>query len=168
MLKKIVLSLLCVLPFSIFAQDVKLGHVDFEAVVTQMPEIAKVKLQMDTLQNQWENTLVKMREEHSAKIKELQDKQSTMPQSIQEALLAEIQEIENRISTFQQQAYTDLQKKQKEAMAPIIEKVRTAIKAVGTENKLTYVFDLSTQNIVYMAPTAFDITPLVKKKLGLK
>ncbi len=168
MLKKIVLSLLCVLPFSIFAQDVKLGHVDFQTVVSQMPEIASVQLKMDTLQNQWENMMVKMREEHTTKIKELQDNQATMPQSIQEARLAEIQEIENRISTFQQQAYSDLQKKQKEFMAPIIEKVRNAIKVVGTENKLTYIFDLSSQNIVYMAPTAFDVTPLVKKKLGLK
>lgn len=156
------------MPFSVFAQDLKLGHVNFEEVLTLMPEMAKVKTQIDTLSNQWEGEMVKMREEYTAKIKELQDKQGNMPESIQQTRLAEIQEIETRITNTRQQAYTDIQNRQKALMEPIIEKVRTAIKAVATESKLVYVFDLGAQSIIYTAPNSNDITPLVKKKLNLK
>jgi outer membrane protein len=168
MLKKVLLTLLCVLPLSIFAQDFKAGHVNFEEIISQMPELEKVKAQVDTISKQWEDLMMKMRDEYSVKIKELQDKQSTMTDGMQQSKVAEIQEIETRITNTRQQAVTEIQNKQKELMQPIIEKVRNAIKVVATENKLTYVFDLGAQSIVYTAPTALDITPLVKKKLGLK
>nr|MBP8782881.1 OmpH family outer membrane protein [Paludibacter sp.] len=48
------------------------------------------------------------------------------------------------------------------------EKVRKAITDVATENKFTYIFDMSSQVILYTAPNSNDITALVKKKLGLK
>jgi outer membrane protein len=109
-----------------------------------------------------------MREEYYAKIKEFQDKQATMPESIKQARQSEIVEIEQRINTFNQTASSDLQKKQQELFAPVIDKVKKAINEVGTENNYTYIFDLSTQSIVYQSPKSNDITALVKKKLGLK
>jgi len=111
---------------------------------------------------------VKMREEYYAKIKEFQDKQATMPESIKQARQSEIGEMEQRISTFNQTAQTDLQKKSQELFAPVIEKVKKAINEVGSENGFIYIFDLSSQSIIYQSPKSNDVTPLVKKKLGLK
>ena len=53
-------------------------------------------------------------------------------------------------------------------MAPIQEKILTAIKAVGDENGFTYIFDLTSPSIVYTGKDAVDVTPLVKQKLNLK
>lgn len=166
MLKKVILAAILVLPLSIFAQD-KLGHINSQEIIGLMPERAKIETTIDTLQTQWEKELMKMREEYSSKIKEYQDKQATMPESIKQARISELTEMEQRIGTFQQTAYTDLQKKQQELIAPIIEKVKKAIDQVGAENGYTYIFDLGTQVILYQSPKANDITPLVKKKLGL-
>ena len=168
MLKKIVFVLLCAIPFGLMAQDVKLGHVNSQEILSLMPERATIEKTISDLQSQWESELVKMREEYNAKIKEYQEKQATMPESIKTARQSEIAEIEQRITTFQQTAYTDLQKKQQELFAPVIDKVKKAISEVGTENNYLYIFDLSTQSIVYQSPKANDITALVKKKLGLK
>lgn len=166
MLKKTILMVLFALPLSLMAQD-KLGHVNSQEIITLMPERAQIEKKIDELQTQWENELVKMREEYSAKIKEYQDKQATMPESIKQARISEITEMEQRIGTFQQQAYSDLQKKQQELIAPIIEKVKKAINEVGAENNFTYIFDAGTQVILYQSPKSNDITALVKKKLGL-
>ena len=89
-------------------------------------------------------------------------------EGVKQVRQSEIQEMEQRIATFQQTAYTDLQKKQQELVNPVIEKVRKAITDVATENKYTYIFDMSSQVILYTAPNSNDITALVKKKLGLK
>jgi outer membrane protein len=168
MLKKIIFVLLCAIPFSLIAQEVKLGHVNTQEILTQMPERATIEKTVSDLQSQWEGELVKMREEYNGKIKEYQEKQATMPESIKQARQSEIGEIEQRITTFQQTAYTDLQKKQQELFAPVIAKVKKAIGDVAAENNYLYIFDLSTQSIIYQSPKSNDITVLVKKKLGLK
>ena len=168
MFKKIALVLLFALPISLMAQDVKLGHVNSQEILTQMPERTDIEKKISDLQTQWEKELVKMREEYNSKIKEYQEKQATMPESIKQARQSEIAEIEQRITTFQQTAYTDLQKKQQEFFAPVVEKVKKAIAEVGSEGNYLYVFDMSTQNIIYQSPKANDLTALVKKKLGLK
>jgi len=168
MFKKIALVLLCALPFGLKAQEVKLGHANFQEIVSLMPERATIEKTIADLQTQWEKESVKMREEYYAKIKEFQDKQATMPESIKQARQSEIGEMEQRISTFNQTAQTDLQKKSQELFAPVIEKVKKAINEVGSENGFIYIFDLSSQSIIYQSPKSNDVTPLVKKKLGLK
>ncbi len=168
MLKKIALVLLCALPLSLMAQEAKLGHVNSQEILSLMPERVTIEKTIADLQTQWESELVKMREEYSSKIKEYQAKQATMPESIKTARQAEIGEIEQRITTFNQTASTDLQKKQQELFTPVVEKVKKAINEVALENKYTYIFDLSAQSIIYQAPTSNDITALVKKKLALK
>ena len=50
----------------------------------------------------------------------------------------------------------------------MLDKVKKAISDVATEGGYTYIFDISTQGVVFQAKTANDITPLVKKKLGVK
>ena len=168
MFKKIAFALLCALPFTMMAQETKLGHVNSQEILSLMPERAVIEKKISDLQSQWEKELVKMREEYYAKVKEFQEKQATMPESIKSARQSEIAEIEQRISTFNQTASADLQKKQQELFTPVVDKVKKAINEVGTENNYLYIFDLSTQSIIYQAPKSNDVTPLVKKKLGLK
>ena len=168
MFKKIALVLLCALPFSLMAQEVKLGHVNSQEILTLMPERAVIEKKINDLQTQWEKELVKMREEYYAKVKEFQEKQATMPESIKSARQGEISDLEQRISTFNQTASEDLRKKQQELFTPVIDKVKKAINEVGSENGYLYIFDLSTQSIIYQSPKSNDLTPLVKKKLGLK
>ena len=168
MLKKIALLLFFALPISLMAQDTKLGHVNSQEILSLMPERATIEKTISDLQGQWETELAKMREEYNTKIKDYQEKQATMPESIKQARQSEIGDIEQRITTFNQTASTDLQKKQQELFAPVIEKVKKAINEVGTENKYLYIFDLSAQSIIYQSPNSNDVTPLVKKKLGLK
>lgn len=168
MLKKIALIVLCALPISMMAQDVKLGHINSQEILSLMPERVTIEKTISDLQTQWESELVKMREEYYAKIKEFQEKQATMPESIKTARQSEIAEIEQRITTFNQTASADLQKKQQELFTPVVEKVKKAINEVGAENNYLYIFDLSTQGIIYQSPKSNDIAPLVKKKLALK
>lgn len=168
MLKKLALVLLCALPFSLMAQETKLGHINSQEIMSIMPEGAVIQKKLSDLQSKWETELLKMREEYNAKIKEYQEKQATMPESIKAARQSEIQDMEQRIATLNQTATADLQKNQQDLFAPVIDKVKKAIDEVGAENKFLYIFDLSTMSIVYKSPNSIDIAPLVKKKLGLK
>ena len=54
---------------------------------------------------------------------------------------------------------------QQQLLEPVNKKIHDAIQSVGAENNYTYVFDVA--SVVYVSPTADDITQLVKTKLGI-
>ena len=58
---------------------------------------------------------------------------------------------------------------QQQLLEPVNRKIMDAIKAVGDENKYTFVYDISSMSspFMYITPTAVDITPQVKTKLGI-
>jgi outer membrane protein len=168
MLKKFALLALCALPFSLFAQDAKFGHINSQEIISAMPEVANIEKDVDAIGKQYEGEIMKMQEEYNAKVKEFQEKQDSMPEGIKKVRVAEIQEIETRVNTFRQTAYQEIQKKQQELFVPIREKVTKAINDVAVEGKFTYIIDLGSQAIIYKSPTSNDITAAVKKKLALK
>ena len=168
MIKKIALFMIALLPLGAMAQSLKIGHVNSQEIIALMPEVETMNTQMKEAQDAWEKELLKSREEYYAKIKAFQDAQATMTESIKQARQSELADMEQRIIHLTQAATDDLQKKNQELAAPILDKVKKAMNDVAAENNFTYVFDTTTQTIVYMGPSANDITPLVKKKLNLK
>ena len=167
MIKKFAFFLLALLPMGMMAQETKLGHVNSQEILSLMPERTEIEKKLGEIQDEWEKMLVKSREEYNVKVKDFIDKQATMSESIKQARQAEIADMEQRINTLNQQAQADIAKKYQEFSAPMIEKVKKAIDAVGAEGGYTYILDVVSQVIVYQSPKANDVTPLVKKKLGL-
>lgn len=167
MLKKAVLFLICVLPLSLMAQETKLGHVNFQEIFSLMPEQATIQKTLDEQSKLIETELAKMNEELNTKFKDFQEKQATMPESVKQTRQNELQDIQQRIQTFRQTASSDLEKKQQELAAPVMAKINKVVSEIASEGKFLYIFNYLPQVFVYQAPGASDITPLVKKRLGL-
>jgi len=167
MIKKIVVLMLLALPLSMKAQE-KLAYVNIQEIFQVMPELTEIEKTIADLNEQYKKELDKMYEEYAAKAKEYQDNLQTMAESIKTRRQGEIVDIEKRIGTFQQSANEELQKKQMELVNTLRQKILTATSEIGIENSYTYIFDISAQSIAYHSPKAVDVTPLVKKKLGIK
>lgn len=167
MMKRIAFIVLMALPISLIAQE-KLAYVDIQEIFQVMPELSEVETSLADLNEQYEKEMSKMYEEYTAKVKEFQDNLATMAESIKARRQSELRDLENRISTFQQTAQQEAQQKQMELLNALRDKIIKAVNEVGAENNYTYVFDISTQSVVYQSPKAVNITPLVKKKMGLK
>lgn len=144
----------------------KYGHINTAELFQQLPEVAQVRLQMDTIQSQYENQLASMQEELQKKAQDYQTQEATMAAAVKQIRQQELQEMQQRIQLFYQTAEQDIQKKQQELLAPIHEKMSKAIQAVGQAESYTYIFD--SQAMVYVAPEAQDVMPAVKKQLGIK
>jgi outer membrane protein len=167
MLKKFIVLLLCVAPIMAFGQN-KFGHINTQDVYNAMPEKATIEKTLQDLASNYEKEINGMREEYQKRVKEFVDKRDSMPQSILQARQSEIVEMEQRISTLNQTAQTDLQKKQTELVQPIVDKIKKAITEVGLENGFLYIFDLQVPAILYHSDQSVDVLPLVKKKLNIK
>jgi outer membrane protein len=163
-MKKIIITILLALPMLASAQ--KFGHINTQELFAQMPEVAQVKLKMDTIQSQYENQLTSMNEEFQKKMQDYQAGEATMADAVKQIRQHELQEMQQRIQLFYQTAVQDIQKKQQELLAPVHEKMAKAIKAVGERENYTYIFDSAA--MVLIGNDAIDATPAVKKELGIK
>ena len=160
--------MMLILPMAVSAQ--KFGHINQQEFFAQMPEMAQVKLKMDTINAQYEAQLASMNEEIQKKYQDYQAQEATMADAIKQIRQQELQEMQQRIQLFSQTAEQDVQRKQQELFMPIHEKLMNAIKAVGEREGYTYIFDTATTStsIVYVGTDATDVTPAVKRELGIQ
>ena len=163
-MKKIIIAMMLIAPMALSAQ--KFGHINTQELFTQMPEVAQIKLKMDTIQGQYETQLASMQEEIQKKMQDYQAQEATMADAVKQIRQQELQEMNQRIQLFYQTAEQDIQKKQQELLTPVHEKMSKAIKAVGERENYTYIFD--SQAMVHIGADAIDATPAVKKELGIK
>ena len=163
-MRKIILAILLIAPLTLSAQ--KFGHVNTQELFAQMPEVAQIRLKMDTIQGQYEAQLASMNEEIQKKAQDYQAQAATMADAVKQIREQELQEMQQRIQLFYQTAEQDIQKKQQELLTPVHERMAKAIKAVGEREGYTYIFDSAA--MVHIGADATDVMPAVKKELGIK
>lgn len=154
------------LPMLVSAQSLKIGVVDTESIFTTHPDFKTAQTKVANTSKKYEDEFAKLREQYQAKVEEIQklDKASE-PQSIMERKAKEIQDLETRIQQFQQEAQQAIQREQEAQLQPLQQKVIEAIEAVGKENNFSIIQEKGA--LMYYASPVEDITPLVKKKLGI-
>ncbi len=150
-----------------FAQkNVKLGHINSTELMQIMPgrDSAQIKLQAEV--STLEAQLKTMQDELEKKYNEFQEKQSQYSELIRSTKQKELQDMNNRIQLFGEDAQKQLQAREQELLQPIIDRAKKAIEDVAKENGYSYIFDSGVGVLLYQQDSD-DIMPLVKKKLNL-
>jgi outer membrane protein len=146
--------------------QVKIGYIDFNTLVSAMPGIDSVKVKLQKYQQTLSDQMDAMGAEFENKYLDYQSKSSGLSDLIKQTKEKELSDLQGRIDAFKAKAQQDFQAKQTELLQPIISKAKDAIKDVAKENKYTYVIN-SIEDIMLYAEPADDLMPLVKKKLGI-
>lgn len=162
----VVVALIATLGLS--AQALKFGHINSQELMTTLPEMEAVMSQLETLQTANNELLTSMQTELQTEAVKYQEAAATMAESVRAYKEQELQQMQENIQKFYQEAQTSMQQKQQELTAPVMDKVRETINTVAKEQGLVYVFDLSTGSILYHSTESIDLKPLVRKKLGLE
>lgn len=166
MKKTLVLAAALLLATAGFAQ--KFGYCNSTALLSELPEVKAADSDLKDFQTQ----LTKRGQEM---VKALQDKATELDRKKElgtvspkdyDTQSAKLAEEEERIKAYEQEVYSKLTEKRETLFKPILDKVNAAMKSVAEENKFTYVFDSSSQVILY-ADESLDVTKLVKAKLGV-
>mgnify|MGYP001314332794 CR=1 FL=1 len=108
-----------------------------------------------------------MASEYETQLKDFQINQESMSAAIRNDKLKSLQDLEERITLFQQSAQQSIQLKEAELFEPILTKIQNAIDQVSKEKGYSYVFDIggNAGGLVYKNDT-HDITSMVKEKLN--
>ena len=166
MKKMLTLALALMLATAGFAQ--KFGFCNSTALLSELAEVKAADSDLKDFQTQLTKRgqeMVKALQEKAADLERKKELGTISPKDT-EAQTNKLAEEEEKIKAYEQEVYTKLGEKREMLFKPILDKVNTAMKAVAEENKFTYVFDSSSQVILY-ADESLDVTKLVKAKLGV-
>ncbi|MCF4102481.1 OmpH family outer membrane protein [Gillisia sp. M10.2A] len=165
-MKNLILTLVLILSALGTQAQTKLGTIDAEYILAQMPENSKVEDSLKaynlTLQEDLQATIKK----YETAVADYQANNTTYTEEIKKTKEGEIIGMENEIKNFRQKASLLLQMKRNELTSPLYKKIDEAMKAVISSEGYTQILNVTTNGLAYADPK-FDITDTVLQKLGL-
>ena len=171
-MKKLILILvtaISVCGIALPAQAQKFGHINFEELVTAMPEKAEAQKTIEKEYNEMKGIIESMSVEFNKKYLAYNAQQDTLSKASKQLLEQELQDMQNRITQYQSNAESQLTQRQQELMQPLLDKAEAAIKTVATREGFLYIFDTSTgSQVLFHSDKSIDLMPMVKKELGIQ
>lgn len=168
-MKKIILvGLLSLLSLNFFAQGVKLGHINTQELLAVLPQKIAADQELQSHAAQLEQFQKSIQDELNTKYEEYLTERDGYNDLVKATKEKDLQDLQQRLATYNKTAQEDLRQKEGELIQPIVESIKTAIDEVGKENNFLYIFDTATGNVLFMSSESVDITPLVRQKLGLE
>jgi outer membrane protein len=145
----------------------KMGYIEFQELMLQMPEYKKANTDMEALGKTLQDQLKSMSEELERKYSDYQKNEAKMAEVIKELKQKELREMQTRIQEFQESAQESVRKKEAELLKPIVEKAKLIIAQVAKEGGYSYVFDSSQGSPILYKPEGDNLMSAVKKKMGI-
>lgn len=168
MIKRIALvALVVIMPLLAMAQDVKLGYINSQEVLTMMPEVNDVEKAMMEFNEKNTKYLQDMQKEIQDKAAKYEQEKANLTDAIRRVQEEELQGLYERFQTAQQTLYQEAQAQQAKLIQPLQEKLQNAISTVAKRQNLMFVYDMASGAVLYKSDKAVDITPAVKKELGI-
>jgi outer membrane protein len=155
--------------YNLSAQTLKFGHVDLNQVFTAMPEFNNIQKTLEDETSKLEMQFTVMREELQKLEDDYTRNLANLTPQQRQAKETEYTEMAEKVQNFYISAQQTLQQKQYELQMPVLEKLLKAVETVGEEEGFLYIFQVNAERelTLYRSTKSIDVTPLVKKKLGV-
>ncbi len=168
-MKKIVLLLIFIFSYIGFSQ-IKIGYVDSDTIMDQLPDVQDVRQRLDALIQEWQAELNKLEKDWKSKYDDYEKRKLIMSDQTRIETEQQLVQLENKITEFRDKKFGangELFQKQDELMKPVQNKIFNAIKEVAQEEDLDFVFDRSGDIMILYAKDKYDISAKVLSKLKL-
>ena len=172
MLKRFVLLLLGCIALTASAQDnaqqqaLKFGYVSYEALLTGMPDYAVMQADMAQLREKYAAEQQRVEDDFNKKYEEFLDGQASFPKTILQKRQSELQEMLDKNIAFKKEGQRLLAEAEKEAMAPLKERLNAALAKVGQQQGYAFILNVDQNAAPFVNPAmGEDATELVKAEL---
>ncbi len=149
---------------SAFSQS-KVGAVDVEYILSQMPELTEVQQQLETYGKQLDVDLNKKVDEYKKLAGEYKSGEATFTPEQKKEKQTALLSLENDIQKFQQNGAKLMEIKRGDFLQPLYKKIGEALDKVAKEQNYTQVMQ-STTDVVFLDP-AYDLTLPIIKEMGI-
>ena len=146
--------------------QVKFGYFSYEQILKWMPEYKIVVDNMNDLKSKYDAETKRVEEEFNKKYEEFLDGQRDFAPTILQKRQTELQELLNRNVAFKAESERLLAEAEKEAFAPLHQKLSNALKAIGAQNGYAFILNTDGNACPYIDPTmGEDVTNMLKEAL---
>lgn len=162
-MRRYLLFILLISTATIFAQNPqKIGYVDSQIILTQLPEAIKAQSDLDAMTSVWSNQVDSMKLALQQQYADVQKQLATMTDEQKQVKQKELIDKEQQIYAYQNQKFGqpngEIYKKQETIFEPVKKKIYAAIEQVAKEEGMQFVFDKSGDILLLYADASFDIT----------
>ncbi len=168
MLKKLLILFIALAPLAAMAQEAKIAIINVQEIFSAMPELSGIETQLNNKQEEITKNIQALEDEFNKKVEEFEQNPAASD-AVRQDQQKQVGQIQERYQTYMQNSRQEINQLQQKLLEPVNRKIMDAIKAVGDENNYTFVYDISSMQspLVYLTPSAVDITAQVKTKLGI-
>jgi outer membrane protein len=144
----------------------KVGTIDNDYIISIMPEAKTVVELSQAYGAKLDSSFTIKVNDFKMKVDDYELKEKDMGVLEKKTIQQELGALEQDIKQYQKNGNTLMGLKKDELMRPLYTKLNAAIGSIAKENGYTQVFNLTGNQFAYI-DSAFDITDLVIKKLGI-
>ncbi|MCX7833722.1 MAG: OmpH family outer membrane protein [Ignavibacteria bacterium] len=163
------------------AQNLKIGYVDSDIIIKQLPEYKTITAELEQLQKKYLDTIQARENEIKTKAQEFKTKYEDAQKKVESGeiksdaeikalneemtvLQNELRELDDSLTTYKQNVREILINKSNELFKPVKEKVIKAIEDIAKELKYNFVFDKA-DGVLLFGDKEYDLTFKVLDKL---
>lgn len=148
-----------------FAQG-KVGTVDVEYILSNMPEMKDVQDNLSKYGGQLDVDLQKKLDKYKTLAEEYKAGEATFTDEQKRAKQVALRELDTEIGKFQQNGAKLMEIKQQEFLNPLYKKIGIALEKIAKNENYTQVLQ-SSNDVVYLDPD-YDLTVKILTELGIK
>ncbi len=148
----------------------RIGYIDSQSILDQVPEYASVQQKLDQLEKQWRSEIQSKKAEVQALKEEYRAWELLYTKEERRKKQKEITRAQRSVEQLRKKYFGpdgQLYTRQKELMRPIQERILKATEEVATEQGYDYVFDKGKQVLFMYAREDHNLNEAVLQKLGV-
>ena len=152
------------------AAQQKIGFVDSEQILPQMPEFQTAQQELDRLGTQWQTEITVLEREADAMADEFAAREILYTDDERQTQLDAIEAKRSARDALRTRYFGpegELFREQQTRLRPAQERLLAAIDAVATDGEYDYVFDRSGDYLFLYTRPRNNLTELVKEELGI-
>ncbi|MBW2962419.1 OmpH family outer membrane protein [Mesonia aestuariivivens] len=149
------------------AQTSKVAHINTQELIESMPAYKSAMSQLEKLESTYRADIDDMYKEAQSKNQRYQQEAVNQTEEENAKRAQELQQQQQKIVQFQQNAQKELQKKESDLLKPVYEKARTSIQKVARAKGYDYVLDSTTGAGGVILADGYSLMTDVKKDLGI-
>lgn len=155
----------------LIAQNQKIGFVDSEFIIEQMPEYAGIEQRLNLLSESWRDEIREMEREIERLKEEFNAREVLFTDEIRELRLAEISTLESNTEQHIQEKFGpdgEFFQRQRELLEPVQRQLFDAVNQVANREGFDFIFDRTEDVRFLFARSEWNITEDVLIELGIQ
>lgn len=151
-------------------QRIRIGYIDMDYILSQVPEYQEASRQLDNKAADWKNEIEQDKQRIEDMREELNNERSLLTQELIEDREDDIKFEQEQLLIYQQQRFGpdgDLMHQQLQLVQPVQDQVFNAVQEIADARNYDFIFDKSSEAVALFAKEQHDVSDQVLRRISI-